>query len=300
MITDSDGNKVTSNEVVLTYKEVSNLTITAHPENITVNEKEIAYFTVTASGSGLKYLWQYKNKGDSSWTDWTTKTTATISVAYAAYRNGMSIRCVISDNTGNMMTSNAVTLTYKTNITLTITKQPSNATVKTGELAYFDVAVTGEGLRYLWQYKEKGKSTWTDWNTKTIADISVAYLASRNDMSLRCVVTDKNGYMVISNEAVLTYSNSTGPVITTQPKNTTVGKNELAYFSVKATGDGLKYLWQYKNKGESTWTDWTTKTTDDINVAYAAYRNGMSLRCVVTDKNDNIVTSNVATLTYGN
>ncbi|MCR5203572.1 MAG: hypothetical protein K6E47_00775 [Lachnospiraceae bacterium] len=300
VVTDKDGNKVTSGEAVLTYKSVSGPVISTQPKKTTVAAGELAYFSVKASGSGLTYLWQYKEKGKSTWTDWTSKKTAEISVAYLASRNGMSLRCVVTDKDGNKATSNEAVLTYGSSSGPVITTQPKNTTVAAGELAYFSVKATGSGLTYLWQYKNKGESTWTDWTSKKTAEISVAYLASRNGMSLRCVITDKDGNKVTSSEAVLTYGSSSGPVITTQPKNTTVGKNELAYFSVKAAGDGLKYLWQYKNKGESTWTDWTTKTTADINVAYAAYRNGMSLRCVVTDKNGNTVTSNAATLTYSN
>ena len=40
--------------------------------------------------------------------------------------------------------------------------------------------------------------------------------------------------------------------ITTQPKNVTVGYGETAKVSVKASGDGLTYLWYYANKGSDT------------------------------------------------
>ncbi|MCR5203456.1 MAG: CHAP domain-containing protein [Lachnospiraceae bacterium] len=295
-ITDSAGNSVTSNVAVLTYKAVSNLSITTHPQNSTVNDNEIAYFSVTAKGTGLKYLWQYKNAGSSTWTDWTTKTTASISVAYAAYRNGMSLRCVVSDSTGAKLTSNAATLTYTS--PFVITKQPSSATVKEGELAYFEVKATGKGLKYLWQYKEAGKSIWTDWTSKTTASISVAYAAYRNGMSLRCIVTDSNGAKLTSNTATLTYKADAILTITKQPVSTMVAKNSLAYFSIKATGTGLKYQWQYKNAGDTSWTVWTAKTTADISVAYAAYRDGMSLKCIVTDSKGNIVASNTVKLNY--
>ena len=139
------------------------------------------------------------------WTDWTTKTTVKISVAYALKRNGMSLRCVVTDSTGNKVTSNAAVLTYKPNNTLTINKQPASTSVKTGELAYFSVGATGKDLTYQWQYKNAGENLWINWSSKTTADISVAYLASRNGMSLRCIVMDSNGNVEVSNAAVLTY-----------------------------------------------------------------------------------------------
>ncbi|MCR5203471.1 MAG: hypothetical protein K6E47_00265 [Lachnospiraceae bacterium] len=292
IVTDSKGNSATSNTATLKY--ASELSITSQPQNTTVGVNELAYFSVTAKGNGLKYQWQYKNAGASSWTTWSSKTTASISVAYSASRNGMSLRCIVTDSEGKSVTSNTAVLTYKSN--LAITTQPSNSTVMHGELAYFSVKASGSGLKYLWQYKNAGASSWTNWTSKTTASISVAYSASRNGMSLRCIVTDSSGTSVISNTVTLKYKS--GIKITSQPESTTVNKNEVAYFGIKAAGTGIKYQWQYKYKGESSWTNWGSKTTANISVAYADYRNGMSLRCVVTDSDGNIDFSNTAVLTY--
>ena len=294
VVTDSTGAKVTSNEATLTYNISNPLSITAQPKNTTVDANSLAYFAVKASGSGLKYLWQYRKAGESAWINWTSKTTASISVAYADFRDGMSFRCVVTDSTGKSVTSNAATLTY--NKPLAITKQPVSTTVDANSLASFSVTATGKGLKYLWQYRKAGESTWTNWTTKTTAAISVAYADFRDGMSFRCVVTDASGQSVTSNAAVLTYNMPLA--ITKQPVSTTVDANSLAGFSVTATGKGLKYLWQYKKAGESTWTNWTSKTTASISVAYADYRDGMSFRCIVTDANGQSVTSNAAVLTY--
>ncbi|MCR5203566.1 MAG: hypothetical protein K6E47_00745 [Lachnospiraceae bacterium] len=280
-------------ETQIVYDNIK-LAITSQPANVTVNSGEIASFEVKATGKGLKYLWQYKEAGKNTWTDWTSKTTAKISVAYASFRDGMSFRCVVTDASNNKVTSNVATLTY--NVPLAITAQPANITVNSGEIASFEVKATGKGLKYLWQYKEAGKTEWTDWTTKKTASISVAYAAYRDGMSFRCVVTDENGKKVTSNAATLTYNIPLA--ITAQPASTTVNGGELANFEVKATGKGLRYLWQYKAAGSSTWTDWTSKKTAKISVAYADYRDGMSFRCVVTDANGKKVTSNAATLTY--
>ncbi|MCR5206669.1 MAG: hypothetical protein K6E47_16690 [Lachnospiraceae bacterium] len=124
-------------------------------------------------------------------------------VFYAAYRDGMSVRCVVTDASGKKVTSNTVTLKY--NQPLTITKQPANATVNTGSAASFSVTATGKGLKYMWQYKNAGDTSWTDWTSKTTANISVAYAAYRNGMSVRCIVTDATGKKVTSNSATLIY-----------------------------------------------------------------------------------------------
>ena len=211
----------------------------------------------------------------------------------------MSVRCLITDTNGATATTDAAVLRYTT---IKITSQPKDATVNFGKAASFGVGATGSGLKYLWQYKNAGDNTWTNWTTKTTADITVAYDANRNGMSVRCLITDANGATATSNAAVLTYKEDSKVTITTQPKNTTVAANKSAYYSVAATTTAsnkeLKYLWQYKNAGESTWTDWTTKTTAEIGIAYNANKNGMSVRCIVTDANGNSATSSSAVLTY--
>ncbi|MCR5203473.1 MAG: Ig domain-containing protein, partial [Lachnospiraceae bacterium] len=237
-------------------------TISKQPANCTCNENEAATFSVTAKGTGLTYLWQYMNAGDTSWTSWTSKTTASISVAYSAARDRMKVRCIITDVDGKQVKSNTATLNY--NIPVSITTQPSSVTVNEGKSADFVVVAKGKGLKYLWQYKEAGKTAWTDWTSKTTASINVAYAANRDGMSLRCVVTDASGKKVTSNVATLTYNYPLS--ITKQPASVTVTANSAASFSVTATGKGLKYLWQYKEAGKSSWTDWTSKTTASISV----------------------------------
>ncbi|MCR5203457.1 MAG: hypothetical protein K6E47_00195 [Lachnospiraceae bacterium] len=291
-VTNFEGRVLFSREVELRYE--TPFAITKQPTNSTVDPGGTAKFSVTATGKDLKYLWQYKEAGKSNWVDWTSKTTASISVAYAAYRDGMSLRCVVTDETGAKLTSDVVKLNY--NSVFSITAQPVSATVDVNNLAYFEVKAEGKGLKYLWQYKEAGKSSWTDWTSKTTSKISVAYAASRDGMSLRCIVTDSSGNKLTSNTVTLNYNNPLA--ITGQPVSIAVNENSLANFEVKATGKGLKYLWQYKEKGKSTWTNWTSKTTAKISVAYAAYRDGMSFRCVVTDSLGNKLTSKAAALTY--
>ena len=303
IITDVNGATATSEAAVLRY---STIKITSQPKDATVNVGKAASFSVGATGTGLQYLWQYKYAGETAWTDWTTKTTADIKVAYNANKNGMSLRCLITDANGATATTKAAVLTYREDSKVTITEQPKNTTVNANKTAYFSVAATttaaDKELKYLWQYKYAGESTWTDWTTKTTAKIGIAYNANKNGMSVRCKVTDANGKTAISNAAVLTYKADSKVTITLQPKDTTVIANKSAYFNVEASTTAaspeLTYLWQYKYAGESTWTDWTTKTTAKIGIAYNANKNGMSVRCKVTDINGNQSTSNAAVLTY--
>ncbi|MCQ2458716.1 MAG: hypothetical protein MJ142_08330, partial [Clostridia bacterium] len=69
--------------------------------------------------------------------------------------------------------------------------------------------------------------------------------------------------------------------------------------TVKVTGEGLKYQWQYRKTADGTWAN-TTATgynTATLTVPGTASRNGYQYRCVITDKNGKKVTSNTVTLT---
>ena len=294
-LTNGKGLTTFSNEVTLTYKS-ADIDITEEPRSATISAGELASFSMAAKGTKLSYLWQYKKKGESTWTDWTTKTKAAITVAYDKSRDGMSLRCKVTDGNGTVSYSKEVTLAYKTAAGPVITKQPASTSVAAGTLASFSLTATGTKVTYLWQYKKKGATTWTDWTTKTSAAITVAYDKSRDGMSLRCKLTDGNKNITYSNVVTLTYK--AGPVITKQPVSVTVKAGEMADFSVTATGTKLTYLWQYKLAGSSSWVDWTSKTKASMNVAYLAKRDGMSLRCKITDGNGNYVFSDQAVMKY--
>ena len=296
IVTDSKGGTVTSDPATLTLP--STVKITAHPEDQTVASGAKAKFTVTASGTGLKYQWQYRT-AKTDWTDTalTGYDTPTLTVTAGANVNGRQYRCAVTDVNGYTVTSKAATLTLPAAVK--ITAHPENQTVAAGEKAKFTVAASGSGLTYQWQYSANGGSTWnnttlTGYNTHTL---TVTASANVNGRQYRCVVTDANGDTVTSNGAKLTVE--TGPKITSQPEDQNVASGETAKFTVGASGTGLKYQWQYSANGGSTWADTalTGYNTATLTVTASANVNGRQYRCVVTDANGDTVTSNGAKLT---
>ena len=182
------------------------LTITGQPQNQSVAENSTAVFKVTASGNGLKYQWQWSKSTTGGWTD-TTLTgckTSTLSVPAESFRNGMYYRCVVSDATGKQVVTNAAQL--KLAAELNITGQPQNQSVAENSTAVFKVAASGDGLKYQWQWSKSTTGGWTD-TTLTgckTSTLSVPAESFRNGMYYRCVVTDQNGKLLISNVAKLT------------------------------------------------------------------------------------------------
>ncbi|MBQ1372240.1 MAG: hypothetical protein IIY70_04850, partial [Oscillospiraceae bacterium] len=69
-----------------------------------------------------------------------------------------------------------------------------------------------------------------------------------------------------------------------------------ACFRVTATGENLRYQWQYKKAGTTKWIDWAGKTTDSIRFKGIEKNNGNQYRCVVTNAEGTVI-SNAASLT---
>ena len=293
VITDANGNSVTSDVVTLTVNAaaVSAPVITTQPKAVTAAVGSTAKFTVAATGEDLSYQWQFKapNYG---WQN-NTCTSAAFSVPATAGRDGYQYRCVIK-NAGGSVTSNAVTLTVKAAVAApVITAQPKAVTAAVGSTAKFTVAATGENLKYQWQFKAPGYG-WQN-NTCTSAAFSVPATAGRDGYQYRCIIKNAGG-SVTSNAVTLTVKAGSSLKIAANPKNVTTTPEGKASFTVKATGEGLSYQWQYKAPGYG-WTKNSCTTATFTVSAPGLWRDGYQYRCIVTDASGNTATSGAATLT---
>ena len=127
--------------------------ITAQPGNVMVNAGETAVFSVKASGTGLKYQWYYRKAGGKTWAIWNGHTTATTSAPANSTWNLMKVYCRITDQAGNVISSNSATVSLRQ--PLTILTQPRNISVKAGEKGTFSVSAQGTGkLSYQWYYRK--------------------------------------------------------------------------------------------------------------------------------------------------
>ena len=91
------------------------ITIDSQPVSLTVDEGEVANFTVAATGTKLTYQWQYRTSETDTWKNSpaTGNKTATLSVPGTLSRNGYQYRCVITNGSGSSLYSDAATLNVK-------------------------------------------------------------------------------------------------------------------------------------------------------------------------------------------
>ena len=291
-ITDAKGNSLTSNAFTIYLTDI--FAILRQPESITVRDGALASFSVTASGKSLQYQWYFKKKGAASWSIWNGHTTAQTSARANGTWNGMQVRCKLTNSDGRTLTTAPAVITVDD--VIRITSQPANVTVVPGRSASFAVKATGSSLQYQWYFKKKGAASWSIWNGHTTAQTSAVANDSWDGMKVCCKITNASGKTLYSDEAAVTIARDTVK-ITQQPKSISIPAGHKAAFSVKATGNGLKYQWYYKKKGATDWSVWKIYTTASIEPPSNSTWNGMQVRCKITDAYGCTATSSAASVT---
>ena len=270
--------------------------ITAQPKSASVERGKTVSFTVSATGTNIQYQWQYRRAGETAWTNWSGRTASSVEVTGSTTNNGCQYRCVVSNSAGHANSAAATLTVTDPPDPPRVTAQPKSATVMRGKTVTFTVEAVGEDLHYQWQYRRAGVSTWTNWSLKTSASVEVTGATTNDGSQYRCVVSNSGGH-VNSAAATLTVIDPIDPPkITAQPKSVSVERGKSAAFTVSASGESIRYQWQYRKAGESAWTDWAGATGTSLTVTGSATNNGCQYRCVVSNDGGH-ANSAAATLT---
>ena len=300
VITDGNGNKVNTKVVTLYV-----LGIKTQPANRNVTSGTVAKFTVSATGGGLKYQWQYRTSSTGSWknTSATGSKTNTVAVPGTVSRDGYQYRCRITDAAANTV----YTKTVKLNV-FGIQSQPESVVAKVGYEVGFSVVVTGgtKPYTYTWQQynSETGKWVTAVGEVLTVGlqnMLNVSVTKNTYNTKYRCIVTDAKGNRIQS-QTVVVYK-QTPFSITMQPESVAANVGDEAGFGVVVTG-GTKpytYTWQQYNSETGKWVKAVGEVLTEglqniLNVAVTKNNNGTKYRCVIKDKDGNSITSNVVTL----
>lgn len=299
VVTDSTGNSVQSDIATLTVGDPTPaLMILNQPQSVMLPNGETANFTVSAQGEGLKYQWYYYNPDNSSDFKKSSNTTDTYSIKADATNQskGFQVYCVVTDSSGNSITSDVATLTVAAPLTLT---SPTSTIITTNQSAVFTVSTGSNISNYLWEYKLPNTSNWLAYegNGSNTASITVAGADAVNGTQYRCTVTDTYGQTATSEPATLTVRT---PITISDLPSMTVVEGNNATFSITATSDNLTYQWQ---TGVATdddtpiaWTDISSATSSTYTFKTKYTDDGRLFRCLVTDPYETL-NSSVATLT---
>ena len=295
VVTDQFGDSVISDPAMLTEQ----LIIVRQPESISLQKGQDAAFSVAVSGGVKPYRYQWQRMiGENQWMDIPGAAQDTYRIpSVSGEQNGLTVRCVISDQQGDSVTSDAATLT----VLLHITRQPESISVPMGQDAAFSVAVSGgeQPYRYQWQ-RMIGENQWMD-IPGAVQDTYRIPSATReqNGLTVRCVVADQLGDSVTSDAATLTILPPTVRLfIAGQPESISVSEGMGAAFSVTAGGGEAPYRYQWQRMTRTDqWTDIPGADQDTYRVeSVTSEQNGLTVRCVVTDQYGDSVASDSAEL----
>ena len=146
----NDGSGV-SNSIVV--KVNARLGITTQPTDVTASVGETFSFSVAATGSGLRYKWEYRyTNNEDDWTAWPGATSSTLTGTMTAEYNNRQVRCVVIDEqsqreesdtaylrlrqsnsilvTGVTLNNSSISIKNHETYQLSATVLPSNATNK--------------------------------------------------------------------------------------------------------------------------------------------------------------------------
>jgi len=189
------------------------------------------------------------------------------------------------DNAANYFGLDDVSLQSQTNIAPTITIQPTNVTVFTGQPATFSVAATGSApINYQWQFGGMAKAG------ANSSSYTIGSTVPTDAGNYSCLVSNST---CTTNSVMAMLTVISTPVITLQPTNVTVYAGQPATFSVAAMGpEPLYYQWQFGVNG----TNIVGATNATLNLTNVQPTNGGIYTVTVGNAYGTIVSS-IALLT---
>ena len=295
VITDSNGNSVTTDTIKLICIPSEKLEIVTQPTNSEALLGERYCVTVEAKGENLRYQWYFRNVGSNEWYR-SGVTDNTYDDVMTTARMGREVYCVITDRLGNTVTTNTVKLIC-IHRDLVITAQPTNDYANMGDLFCSTVEAIGDGLKYQWYFRNAGSDEWYSSGVRdnTYDDIMNK---SRANREIYCVITDMWGNSVTTNVVKLI------PIASVELEILNVtydsaNMGERYCITVNAEGEMLTYAWYFRNTGSNDWyrSSVTDNTYDDVMTTARANRD---VYCVITDACGNQITTDVITLKVKN
>ena len=295
VITDKNGNSVTTEIVKLVCLPSEKLEILTQPTNSEALLGERYCVSVEANGEGLRYQWYFRNAGSDEWFR-SGVTDNTYDDIMTTARMGREVYCVITDRLGNTVTTSTVKLICVQR-ELIITSQPKDDFAYMGDVFCSTVKANGDGLKYQWYFRNAGSVEWVRSGVRdnTYDDVMTKDRANRE---IYCVITDMWGNSVSTDIVKLI------PVATVELELLDVtydaaNMGDRYCITVDVQGENLTYQWYFCNAGSDVWfkSGVTDNTYDDVMTTARASR---KVYCVITDACGNKITTDVITLTPSN
>lgn len=285
------------------------------PSSISYYNQELVELHVevsenTGDNNIYTYNWMYMSADGTEWEQWIGEgyNTNTTKYRMPSSFDGLQMRCTVTDNKGNSVQSNVVTLRYQSNVHI-IKDLCDNVKFENNEDVRLSIETTNDidanDLHYNWQYQIEGNNDWEQWVGPGYTTKSTHYNMPRSfdGVKLRCIVSDSLGNIAVTKATELDYQS---PIkIKKDLENDVYFKNnEYITLHVDCGSEEnnklLNYQWQYQVDGSDVWEKWVGDGYQTNTTGYCMPKSfdGVRLRCLIFDQRDNCTVSKVTTLHY--
>lgn len=270
----------------------NDISITQQPSNKNGCVGGSITFKVVSQGSAPTYQWQISTNGGTTYTNISGATLDSLVLSgLSASLSGNKYRVVVTNACSNS-TSTSATLSVST--PASITSQPSNLTLCSGNNGSINVTASGSANTYQWQVSTSG-GDFQNINGATTATLNLSAVTSSMDGNTYRVIVSSCGGPVTSAVSVLTVNSSA--TITTQPANTSVCEGSNGSISVGISGTGTSIQWQISTDGGNTFSNITGATSSTLNLNnVSASMNNNRYRAVITNSCTTTLNSSAAIL----
>ena len=264
MITDAQGNQVTTDTVKLLRPVSGELKIITQPVPDVAAIGEKATVFVEAEGEGLTYQWFYRDSPDGELIKSSvTKNTYTLTVKETNINR--ELYCVITDAQGNQVTTDTVKLLRPVSGELKIITQPVPDVAAIGEKATVFVEAEGEGLTYQWFYRDSPDGELTK-SSVTKNTYTLTVKETNINRELYCVITDAHGNRVTTNTVQLILPGKAYYASIHDALNETGGRTEANGAAVEVRSEsGEKILTLLQNAQLTETAEINSDITLDLN-----------------------------------
>ena len=278
-VTGGCGATKTSNPGVLTINGVTSIS-SQPPASVSICQNSSTTINITATGGNLTYQWKKNGFALVDGGNISGATSNSLTITNALTSDVGFYSCTVTGTCGSETSQMA---NLQVNPTTVITSHPAGQTLCEGDNVQFAVTATGSGLTYQWKKDNLNIALATN-STFTIINIS-----SADAGGYTCAVTGLCGVPAISNTANLVVNSKV--VIGTQPVDVTVCDENVAIFSLLATGTNLTYQWQKNNNNIPNGGRVSGATTNQLQIASSINSDEGIFKCTVSS-NCGIVESN--------
>ncbi len=266
-----NGTTAASNQITMTVTPSVTASVSINASATTICSGTSVTFTATPMNGGTP-VYQWQVNGSNAGTNSSTFTTS-------ALTNGQTVTCLMSSSlacaTPTIAPSNGITMTVNSSATptISITSNPTAATICSGTNVTFTASITNGGSSPVYQWKLNGTNVGTNSsiysnNTLVTGDAVTCELTS----NAPCITTTT----VLSNSISKTVNSSVTPTITiTSNPTMPVCEHQSVTFTATITNGGSNPSYQWKKNGQNYGTGGTTYST-------SLWNNGDVFTCVLT------------------